>query len=80
MLKYSKFKNETTNCLNLTNTAFLALLILEDGPKLQAFCNMVSFIEKVIHLDPLIVLYMPLSFNFNVLNFLTLCESKSDYV
>jgi hypothetical protein len=21
MLKYSKFKNETTNCLNLTNTA-----------------------------------------------------------
>ena len=23
MLKYSKFINETTNCLNLTNTAFM---------------------------------------------------------
>jgi hypothetical protein len=30
----------------------LALLIPEDGPKSQAFRNVVSFIEKVIHLDP----------------------------
>jgi hypothetical protein len=29
MLKYSKFKNETTNCLNLTNTAFSPLYVFE---------------------------------------------------
>ena len=34
----------------------LALLVLEDGPKPQAFCDMVSFIEKVMHLEPLIAL------------------------
>jgi hypothetical protein len=27
----------------------LVLLIPEDGPKLQAFCDVVSFIEKVMH-------------------------------
>ena len=32
------------------------LLIPEDGPKLQAFHDVVSFIEKVMHLLPLIVL------------------------
>jgi hypothetical protein len=34
----------------------LALLIPEDGPKPLAFCDVVSFIEKVMHLDPLNVL------------------------
>jgi hypothetical protein len=34
----------------------LALLISEDGPKLQAFRNVVSFIEKVMHPNPLIIL------------------------
>jgi hypothetical protein len=34
----------------------LALLIPEDGPKPPAFCDVVSFIEKVMHLDPLLVL------------------------
>jgi hypothetical protein len=34
----------------------LALLVLEDGPKPQAFCDVVSFIEKVMHLEPLIAL------------------------
>jgi hypothetical protein len=34
----------------------LALLVPKDGPKPQAFCDVVSFIEKVMHLEPLIVL------------------------
>jgi hypothetical protein len=34
----------------------LALLIPEDGPKLQAFCDVVPFIEKVMHLESLIAL------------------------
>jgi hypothetical protein len=34
----------------------LTLLVPEDGPKLLAFCDVVSFIEKVMHLDPLNVL------------------------
>jgi hypothetical protein len=34
----------------------LALLVPEDGPKPPAFCDVVSFIEKVMHLDPLNVL------------------------
>jgi hypothetical protein len=33
-----------------------ALLVPEDGPKPPAFCDVVSFIEKVMHLDPLNVL------------------------
>jgi hypothetical protein len=32
------------------------LFILEDGPKPQAFRDIVSFIEKVMHLEPLIAL------------------------
>jgi hypothetical protein len=31
------------------------LLVPEDGPKPQAFRNVVSFIEKVMHLEPIIV-------------------------
>jgi hypothetical protein len=34
----------------------LALFVPEDGPKSQAFCDVVSFIEKVIHLESLIAL------------------------
>jgi hypothetical protein len=34
----------------------LALLVPEDGPKPLAFCDVVSFIEKVMHLDRLNVL------------------------
>jgi hypothetical protein len=34
----------------------LALLVLEDGPKSQELCDVVSFIEKVMHLEPLNVL------------------------
>jgi hypothetical protein len=34
----------------------LILLIPEHGPKPQAFCDVTSFIEKVMHLEPLIVL------------------------
>ena len=34
----------------------LALFVLEDGPKPLVFCDVVSFIEKVMHLDPLNVL------------------------
>jgi hypothetical protein len=34
----------------------LALLIPEDGPKPQAFRDVVSFIEKVMHLESLNVL------------------------
>jgi hypothetical protein len=34
----------------------LVLLVPEDGPKPQAFCDVVSFIEKVMHLEPLIAL------------------------
>jgi hypothetical protein len=34
----------------------LALLVPEDGPKPLVFCDGVSFIEKVMHLDPLNVL------------------------
>jgi hypothetical protein len=34
----------------------LALLVPEDGPKPLAFCDVVSFIEKVMHLNPLNVL------------------------
>jgi hypothetical protein len=34
----------------------LALLVPEDGPKPPAFHDVVSFIEKVMHLDPLNVL------------------------
>jgi hypothetical protein len=34
----------------------LALLIPEDGPKPRAFCDVVPFIEKVMHLEPFIVL------------------------
>jgi hypothetical protein len=34
----------------------LALLVPEDGPKPPAFYDVVSFIEKVMHLDPLNVL------------------------
>jgi hypothetical protein len=34
----------------------LALLVSEDGPKPPAFHDVVSFIEKVMHLDPLNVL------------------------
>jgi hypothetical protein len=34
----------------------LALLIPEDGPKPQAFRDVVSFIEKMMHLEPLNVL------------------------
>jgi hypothetical protein len=34
----------------------LALLVPEDGPKPPAFYNVVSFIEKVMHLNPLNVL------------------------
>jgi hypothetical protein len=41
----------------------LALLIPEDDLKLRAFCDVVSFIEKVMYLGPLIVLRMSLSFN-----------------
>jgi hypothetical protein len=36
--------------------SFLVLFIPEDGPKPQAFCDVVSFIEKVMHLEPLIAL------------------------
>jgi hypothetical protein len=39
----------------IINSSF-ALLVLEDGPKPPAFCDVVSFIEKVMHLDPLNVL------------------------
>jgi hypothetical protein len=39
----------------IINSSF-ALLIPEDGPKPQAFHDVVSFIEKVMHLLPLIVL------------------------
>jgi hypothetical protein len=34
----------------------LALLVPEDGPKSPAFRNVVSFIKKVMHLNPLNVL------------------------
>jgi hypothetical protein len=34
----------------------LALLVPEDGPKPPTFRDVVSFIEKVMHLDPLNVL------------------------
>jgi hypothetical protein len=34
----------------------LGLFIPEDGSKLQAFCDVVSFIEKVMLPEPLIVL------------------------
>jgi hypothetical protein len=34
----------------------LALFIPEDGPKPQALRDVVSFIEKVMHLEPLIAL------------------------
>jgi hypothetical protein len=34
----------------------LALLVPEDGPKPEAFCDVMSFIEKVMHLEPLIAL------------------------
>jgi hypothetical protein len=34
----------------------LVLLVPEDGPKPPEFCNVVSFIEKVMHLNPLNVL------------------------
>jgi hypothetical protein len=34
----------------------LALLVPEDGPKPPTFCDVVFFIEKVMHLDPLNVL------------------------
>ena len=34
----------------------LILLVPKDGPKPQAFCDVVSFIEKVMFLDPLNVL------------------------
>jgi hypothetical protein len=34
----------------------LVLLVPEDGPKPPAFCDVVSFIEKVMHLDPVNVL------------------------
>jgi hypothetical protein len=34
----------------------LVLLVPEDGPKPPAFCDVVSFIEKVMHFDPLNVL------------------------
>jgi hypothetical protein len=34
----------------------LALLVPGDGRKPQAFCNVVSFIEKVMHLEILIAL------------------------
>jgi hypothetical protein len=36
--------------------SFLVLLVPEDGPKPPAFCDVVSFIEKVMHFDPLNVL------------------------
>jgi hypothetical protein len=39
----------------IINSSF-ALLVPEDGPKLPTFCDVVSFIEKVMHLDPLNVL------------------------
>jgi hypothetical protein len=34
----------------------LVLLVSEDGPKIQAFRDAVSFMEKVMHLEPLIAL------------------------
>ena len=34
----------------------LALLILRDGPKPQTFCDVLSFIEKVMHIESLIAL------------------------
>ena len=34
----------------------LVLLVLRDGCKSQAFCNVVSFIEKVMHLELFIAL------------------------
>jgi hypothetical protein len=36
--------------------SFLALLVSEEGPKPPKFCDVVSFIKKVMHLDPLNVL------------------------
>jgi hypothetical protein len=39
----------------ITNSS-LVLLVPEDGPKPQAFYDVVSFIEKVMHLEPLIPL------------------------
>jgi hypothetical protein len=34
----------------------LVLFVPKDGPKPQAFCDVVSFIEKVMHFEPLNVL------------------------
>jgi hypothetical protein len=42
----------------------LAHLVPEDGPNPPAFRDVVSFIEKVMHLSPLNVLKMPMSFKF----------------
>jgi hypothetical protein len=39
----------------IINSSF-ALLVPEDGPKPQAFYNVVSFIEKMMHLVPFNVL------------------------
>ena len=39
-----------------TINSSLGFFIPEDGSKLQAFCDVVSFIEKVMLLEPLIVL------------------------
>jgi hypothetical protein len=39
----------------IINSSFI-LLISKDGPKPQAFLDVVSFIEKVMHLEPLNVL------------------------
>jgi hypothetical protein len=39
----------------IINSSFV-LLVPEDGPKPPAFCDVVSFIEKVMHLDLLNVL------------------------
>jgi hypothetical protein len=36
--------------------SLLILLFLEDGPKPQVFCNVVSFIEKMMHSKPFIIL------------------------